>query len=198
MLLYGAKDEAVSGFCLPCVVVIFWGELATVDHLAMSSILTGRLSTWWHKREFPKWTTLLKPYFIFPQSHSKHLLKIPVFHPPTDVRSQTCRSGRPSVTVIQSHQHAALSFHLSYHSASAFSRLQATICSYLPMNKSLPHPTANNSLLGFRVPWMCQRCSSVHSCSFFKCPDETTELLHFTSFKLVCVCLCIYVKSCLS
>lgn len=45
MLLYGAKDEAVSGFCLHCVVVIFWGELATVDHLAMSSILTGRLST---------------------------------------------------------------------------------------------------------------------------------------------------------
>lgn len=40
-LLYGAKEEAVSGLCLHCVC----DELATVDHFAMTSLFVGRLST---------------------------------------------------------------------------------------------------------------------------------------------------------
>lgn len=46
--IYGAKEEAVSGLCLHCV---HCNKLASIDHLATNSLLTGHLSAWRHRKE---------------------------------------------------------------------------------------------------------------------------------------------------
>lgn len=140
--IYGAKEEAVSGLCLHCV---HCNKLASIDHLATNSLLTPVGLTTQKRNRFLEWTTSSKPYVhhLFPLSLCEHLLFVLLFPPPTEFKSQMghwdCLSVTVQLFIIQSNQHLHFSFYLIWHSTSAFTCLTAMTCSYLPMNKSLPH-----------------------------------------------------------
>lgn len=88
-----------------CAFIVFI-EKATVDHLAVNSLLTGHLSTWWHTKEtgtpVPRWELHCQShtYITFLHGHNvKTCCTCFPSHP--EVKSQMCHSNRLSVTVYR-------------------------------------------------------------------------------------------------
>ncbi len=147
--LYGAKEKAVSGLCLHCVHRSLWraghcwsfGRGLTLNrppvHLTTHkrNRHTGSLCEL-HCQSHMYITFFLcrnvKTCFTFFSSHRQWRSK-------TKRVTQTCLSVTVQLFIVQSNQHLPSSSHLICRSASAFTCLWAMICSYLPMNTSLPH-----------------------------------------------------------